>query len=99
MWRKLLIANITEANSEEWGQGFATFTRRRTSLPNGGEQRSAIGARTNSGFRSATGSGGSYVSAGIKGADGGWVHQTGDSDRPLAAHRHNSHSNRVPNTQ
>jgi hypothetical protein len=31
---------------EEWGQGPATFTRRRTSLPDGSGQRSAIGAGT-----------------------------------------------------
>jgi hypothetical protein len=76
MWRKLLIANITEAISEKNGvrasppslddvQAFLTaadsFPRSERAL--------------NTGVRLVTGGGDSYVSTEIKRADGGWVHR------------------------
>jgi len=76
MWRKLLIANITEAISEKNGakasppslDDVQAFLTAADSVP---PSERAL----NTGVRLATGSGDSYVSTGIKRADGGWVHR------------------------
>ena len=76
MWRKLLIPNITEAISEKNGPKAAppslddvqAFLTAADSVP--------LSERVvNTGVRLATGGGDSYVSTGIKPADGGWVHR------------------------
>jgi hypothetical protein len=76
MWRKLLIANITEAISEKNGA--------RASPPSPDDVQAFLTAANsvppservvNTGVRLATGGGDSYVSTGIKRADGGWVHR------------------------
>jgi len=76
MWRKLLIANITEASSEKNGS--------RASPPSLDDVQAFLAAADsvprseralNAGFRLATGGGDGYVSMGIKRADGGWVHR------------------------
>jgi hypothetical protein len=76
MWRKLLIANITEAISEKNGAGAS---------PPSPDDVQAFLTATNSGppservvntsVRLVTGGGDSYVSTGIKRADGSWVHR------------------------
>jgi ARG and Rhodanese-Phosphatase-superfamily-associated Protein domain len=76
MWRKLLIANITEAISEKNGA--------RASPPSLDDVQAFLTAAdsvplservVNTAFRLAAGGGESYVSTGIKRADGGWVHR------------------------
>ena len=76
MWRKLLIANITEAISEKNGA--------RASSPSLDDVQAFLTAADsvppseralNTGVLLAIGGGDSYVSTGIKRADGGWVHR------------------------
>jgi hypothetical protein len=76
MWRKLLIANITEAISEKNGS--------RASPPSLDDVQAFLAAADsvppseralNTGVRLATGGGDGYVSMEIKRADGGWVHR------------------------
>jgi hypothetical protein len=76
MWRKLLIANITEAISEMNGAN--------ASLPSLDDVQAFLTAADsvppseralNTDVRLATGGGAGYVSTGIKRADGGWVHR------------------------
>jgi hypothetical protein len=76
MWRKLLIADITEAISEK--------NRARASAPSLDDVQAFLAAADsaprseralNTGVRLATGGGDSYVSTEIKRADGGWVHR------------------------
>jgi hypothetical protein len=76
MWRKLLTANITQAIIEKNGAGASppsldniqAFLTAADSVP---PSERAL----NTGVRLATGGGDSYVSTGIKRADGGWVHR------------------------
>jgi ARG and Rhodanese-Phosphatase-superfamily-associated Protein domain len=76
MWRKLLIANITEAIIEK--------NRTKASPPSPDDVQAFLTAAdsvppservVNTGVRLATGGGDSYVSTGIKRADGSWVHR------------------------
>jgi hypothetical protein len=76
MWRKLLIANITEAISDKNGatpsppslEDVQAFLTAVDSVPTSERV-------LNTGVRLATGSGDNYVSTEIKRADGGWVHR------------------------